>query len=121
MKSDIVFFARKEVYRDSKGYVGIPSWFCCALYSLFSFNAPLTGGKSTVYLFGSYEKRHRIFFQKEVYCDSIGIPLLVLLCPQQLIFVQCTVNWRKIHRYTVVWNFIMTDKFGVLLGHPRQT
>ena len=63
------------------------------------------------------KKRHCIFCQKEVYLDSkryIGILLLVFLCPQQLIFVECTVNWRKIHGICLFGSFEL--RHGLFAG-----
>ena len=57
------------------------------------------------------KKRHRIFARKkDVYRDSkryIGIPSLYCcaLVPSIADFIQCTVNWQKIHRHRFVWQF----------------
>ena len=49
--------------------------------------------------------------------------LLVLLCPQWLIFVQCTVNWLKIHRITLFGTFELRQVWSIAyrhLGKPRE-
>ena len=55
---------------------------------------------TVVWHFENYDIRSTSYFcQKEVYRDSIGIPLLVLLCLQYALSswfsVKCTVKWQK--------------------------
>ena len=64
------FFGQKEVYRDSKRYIGIPLLVLWLQYSWFSFNVPQTGGKSTVYV-------SLAVFNDILFLPARGIPVTV--------------------------------------------
>ena len=96
-ESDIVCFARKRYTVTVNGILVSPSWFCCASNTYFRQCTVNWRKIHGIPLFGSCERRHRIFCQKDR--DSIGIPPSWFCCAliSQFSF-NVPLNWRKIHR-----------------------